>query len=646
MNRNLFVFFLATLFFLKSFALLAQSVNPEKLKTLFPEADAVFLEQSEQWTLDYQNDEWNIVQNTLEELYFLENAAQIYAQQHIYYSSFDEITDIDARTLVPNGKKFKTQKVETIETKDVMSGSIFYSDHKNKQFVFPSVQQGAITHLSYKRTSTEPRLLGAYYFSSYAPILKSEFTVHVPEHIKITYKVLGENTDKIQFSEKTNKGGTTYKWTATNMDKIAPEANAPSASYYMPHVVVYINSAINSKGETVSVIKDVSDLYSWYADLVKDVNGSEDAELKRLVGELTEGLTTDIDKVKAIFQWVQQNIKYVAFEDGLGGFIPREAAAVCQKKYGDCKDMSSIMVEMMNIAGINAHLTWIGTRDKPYTYNEVPTPIVDNHMIASAKINGEYVFLDATGENQPFGMPTSMIQGKEALIGIDAETYKIITVPVIAKDRNLDKEIIHLTIDDRNLKGSGTTQLTGYKKVFAEYARMRAISNASDQYFNEYLRKGSNKFEAKNVEETGFFDKNEDIQIKYDFEIPGYAKKAGSKIYVNLNLNQAYKDQEIDLKKRKFDKEVEYKHIEDTNITLDIPAGYAVDYLPENAKFDHELFGFNIEYAQKNGQVFVSQQLYIDFLILKRADFETWNQMIDLLSKAYQEVVVLKEIGE
>ena len=64
--------------------------------------------------------------------------------------------------------------------------------------------------------------------------------------------------------------------------------------------------------------------------------------------------------------------KYVAFEDGMGGFVPREAGLVCSRRFGDCKDMASILTAMNRAAGIPAYFTWLGTRDLPYTFSGTP----------------------------------------------------------------------------------------------------------------------------------------------------------------------------------------------------------------------------------------------------------------------------------
>ena len=48
--------------------------------------------------------------------------------------------------------------VQEISTQDVMVSGIFYGDYKKKSFVFPAVQQGALTYLSYNEVIKDPRM--------------------------------------------------------------------------------------------------------------------------------------------------------------------------------------------------------------------------------------------------------------------------------------------------------------------------------------------------------------------------------------------------------------------------------------------------------------------------------------------------------
>ncbi len=628
--------------------LLAQNIDAAALRLKYPDEDALFLNRNEHLRLDYSNGAWDIVNEVYEETYYLTPLGQGYGTKTIFYSSFEDISDINARTLLPIQKGNKTKydeiKVTNVEETDAMVGSVFYSDYKQKKIVFPSATPGSITRINYRETIKDPHMLTPFYFSTYAPTQHAEFVLTVPKHIVISYKLMGENSEAVKFSKTEDAGLMVYKWTAEDMPKIEREANAPDHSYYAPHVIVFINNIVNSDGSlNQSVLADTKDLYSWYSSLVENVNKSADNDLKKLVATLTATAKDDTEKARRIFAWVQDNIKYIAFEDGLGGLVPREAKDIMVKKYGDCKDMSSITVEMLRTAGVPAYLTWIGTRDKPYRYQDVPSPVADNHMIACAKLNGQFVFLDATGGYMPLGMPTSMIQGKEALIGISPDKYEIMQVPVIEKKQNAEIETVNLQVEDRQLKGKANVQLTGYKKTFAEYDYNRAKANADKGYFLRRFQKGTNKFAATLNTEKGYFDPEKPIEINYDFEIPDYVKVAGDKMYINLNLDKRYKNANIDLKKRKTARESEFKYIEQHTYFLQIPEGYAVEYMPPNNQYNNDLFGFTISYRENAGKVEVQQQVYCDFLLLNKGDFAAWNEMMQKLDDTYQEVLVLKK---
>ncbi len=635
-------------FLLSSISLEAQNINPEKIKQQFPDEDAVFLHKNVYLKIDYIDGEWQIAKDVKEEMLFMSDArAQMYSDKSIHYTSFEEIKNIEAKTKVPikmgRKPKYEEYKVRNIEERDDLGNSIFVSDHKELQFTFPAVQANAITSLKYTEITQDPHFLGAFFFSSYVPVLSSSYTVSFPDDVTITHTLLGNPSEDIKFEKLSKAGRNIYSWTAKSMEAMKIEPGAPHVSYYEPHVAIYINQVVDKAGKKIEVLKDAASLYGWYQSLIKDINKEEDNQLNTIVSKLIEGVDSEEEKVKRIFQWVQQNIKYVAFEDGLGGFIPREAKDVCHKKYGDCKDMSSLTVEMLKIAGIPAWLTWIGTRDRPYSYHEIPSPIVDNHMIATTQLDGEYVFLDATGEYVPFTYPTSMIQGKEAMIGLNQEKFEIVKVPVIGMKENIKEENIELSIDGRSLTGTADARFTGYKKVFSEYARLRAQSNNNPHFFDEFLLKGSNKFEVSNVTDKGFFKPDDEININYDFKIPSYVTQAGNKMYVNLNLDRKYENSKLDIKKRKLDKENEYKYIERLNIALNIPDGYEVEYLPPTFEYEDDAFGFTTTHTEEDGQVIVSHEVYMNYLILTKNNFTKWNEMIDQLNEAYAELIVLKK---
>ena len=231
-------------------------------------------------------------------------------------------------------------------------------------------------------------------------------------------------------------------------------------------------------------------------------------------------MTDDYTKTKAIFNWVQDKIKYVAFEDGLGGFIPRSGNKVCSRRFGDCKDMASIITKMMEYASIEGHLTWIGSRDIPYTYTELPTPNVDNHMIAAYKHNGEYIFLDATDEFVKFGRPSAFTQGKEALIRLSQDEYEIIEVPTMPAESNARNLQVELEISESEIKGNGKLSLTGYVKTNNRRSFQNLDKEEEEQILDYYLELGSNKFGVESYNIKNLEDRNEPTNIDFTFTLP------------------------------------------------------------------------------------------------------------------------------
>ncbi|MBL4651499.1 MAG: transglutaminase domain-containing protein [Flavobacteriales bacterium] len=363
-----------------------------------------------------------------------------------------------------------------------------------------------------------------------------------------------------------------------------------------------------------------------------------------MVDSLIYGLTTEQEKVKAIYYWVQDNIKYIAMEAGLGGFIPEEAAEVCKNKYGDCKGMSSITDQMLTIAGIESHLPWIGSRDLIYKYNEIPTPVVDNHMICTY-INGDtFHFLDATGSEVPLSLSTSFIQGKEALIDMGDGKFQIHEVPIIDRLTNLEIDTTNFTIDETG-KVIGKTKYisNGLNSIHLRRSLKGRTHNELKKYVSSYNAKGNNKFIVDTFQVDNIKDKDLPINISLEYTIQDYVTINGDELYVNMHLDRYFVNGKID-DDRENAYESDFKSTSRNVAYLDVPEGYAINYIPENDSSQDELFGYNIKYTKVNDkQIMLEFEVYENYLILSPEHFEDWNKMIKKLKNNYSETVILKK---
>lgn len=558
---------------------------------------------------------------------------------NIPYDNFSEISSIKGAAI--NAKTNKKSKLSQydISTNELKQRDIFYSDNKYKHFDFNNVEDKSKVEFSYKVKQNEPRLLSFFAFQHELQTVASQFQIKSDPSIEIGYKLFGDHQDKIVF-EKTKEGNLdVYTWKVTDMPAFEEENRAPNFTYFLPHIVYYIKS-YTKDNKKEALFPDVQHLYKWYYSLVKDINKLDQTALKTKTSELIKDKTNPKDKAKAIYNWVQENIHYVAFEYEMGGFIPRDAASVFDKKYGDCKDISNLLNEMFKTAGLESNLVWIGTRDKPYSFEDVPTPLVSNHMIASVKIDKQRYFVDGTDSFCPFTFPSAMIQGKEGLIGISETEFVIEKVPVIDKKENHLKVDMKLKINDDGVQGAAKLLLSGYEK--SDFLNVLA-SNKQKQ--DEILKSGLTRYNQKLEIESTEVKKNEydnkDAELLYNFKLESWTKKIGDKMIVKPILLAPFKGYIIDTKERKLSIENDNVFTNDFTYVYEIPENYQLDFIPENSKKENEVLSYDISYKKDKKSLIVSQKIALKKLVIETKDFDNWNALVNELNNQYNQSIIL-----
>ena len=610
-----------------------------ELKKKYASENAVYVIRKENAVIELENNSPVIYSNIYEELLLLTDQTNDYLEREIYMGNFSSIQNIDARSLIPDGDKYKTIKVKDFKVTNEIAEGEFYDDEKAYKFTYPGVVNGTREVLSYTERITDPHLFGRFFFKIFNPAEAAEYSVTVPNGVKIRYKLFNVNDSSVKFSIKQEEKNTIYTWTVQVSGKLKYDENAPNISYYAPHIVVLLDSYIIN-GTEKKVLSDTNALYDWFYSTVSYVDTAVSPGVRKLVDSITDGAAGNLEKAKRIFYWVEDNITYVAYEDSLGGFTPRETALVCSRRFGDCKDMASTLVEMLRVSGLKAYQTWIGTRDIAYTFREVPSPMATNHMICAYIENGQTYFLDATAKYAPFGFYTSMVQGKEAMIGMGPGKYNIVQVPIMDTDRNELIDSSRLTIENNQVRGTARFIAKGYGKIDIREQLLNYENKEKKDLLVALLGKGNNSFRIDSSSFQNLADKDKDLSIQYKFEINNYIQKDDKDIYVNMLLAKKYQNDLIE-SDRQAPKEFEYKNIDKSVTILQIPDGYKVASIPDSSSYQNTLFGFKINYRLKSQKLICQSYIYINTLMLNTEDFGPWNKMIHQLSKAYNETVTL-----
>ncbi len=116
----------------------------------------------------------------------------------------------------------------------------------------------------------------------------------------------------------------------------------------------------------------------WYASLEKD-RRAPTPEVRAKAQELTKGLTTDLEKIEALYDFVAKNFRYVSLSLGVGRYQPHAASDVLHDQYGDCKDKHTLLASLLEAEGLHASSVLINSSRK--LDPDVPSPSQFDHVI-------------------------------------------------------------------------------------------------------------------------------------------------------------------------------------------------------------------------------------------------------------------------
>ena len=614
----------------------------KKFKDLYPNDNYIQILDKTLYKIDIIKNNLDIKLYTTEQYIFLKNTQNLPTMHKIYSSEFLNLIKIEACSYVLKNKKYKKIPVKKFYNKTGINSNIFYDDVKEINFSFPGIAPGTIVEVKTVHDIKEPRLLNSFFLNTYHPIYQAEFTIDCDNNVDI--EILKLNMPQEPFIQTYNiNNRKIITWKGFYLKELEKEEYEPDKRYFVPHFIPIIKKYQLNNGLNISVLTDVDALYKWYYNLVANYDSNADhSKIINITKEITKDCVNEIDKVKKIYYWVQENIKYIAFEYGYGGFIPRRSDIIFNNRYGDCKDKSALLKTMLNLEGINAYFAWVGTTEIPYSYSQVYTPLSDNHMIITyIAPDSTFYFLDATGYYQPLDIPTSFIQGKETLISINKDNYIISKIPTVSSSINVFIDSVNFVIDGDKLKGKGNLTMSGYYKINILNTTMNLQQKDKKEIINKILEKGNNKFQVLDYT-INFEPYALHSTTSYNCLIDKYILKSGKNIYINLNLNRNFLKYKIQ-ENRKHPISFDYTFKKVFTFTIKIPDGYKIKYIPENLTLNYNNFSTTINYDVEDNYIKYTHNLVVDTLLITKEFFESWNTLIKSLENAYRQSIVLEK---
>ena len=166
-----------------------------------------------------------------------------------------------------------------------------------------------------------------------------------------------------------------WQWSVADLKAIRDERSMPP----WQKIAGRMSLALIKPGDTSKKVLTWADVGAWHSELTR---GRQQAtpEMRRKVAELTAASTNQLSKMNALARFVQNDIRYVAIELGIGGYQPHAAADVFQHRYGDCKDMATLLASLLREVGIESYYVIINT-ERGAVDAQTPPNLGFNHVM-------------------------------------------------------------------------------------------------------------------------------------------------------------------------------------------------------------------------------------------------------------------------
>lgn len=541
------------------------------------------------------------------------NAVILYKKQNTYFNSNSGgvklITEIHKRIKIYNkdgfdnatiilnlyksrGSKERATKIKAY-TYNLIDGKVVrdeldknqifnseYSYNYNQvKFTMPNVKEGSIIEIEYKLSSPFYFNIDEFRFQYDIPVKKLEAEIRTPKGYNFNAKSKGF----ISFfpnrsSKRDNRLGMEVDILSYSLEDV-PALKEEN----------YVNNIDNYKAgvifELVSIVipGSVSKYYAKkWGDVAKTIGSSDDykKELDKTnsfddsLDKVIANQQNDINKMKSIFKYVKDNIKWNEVD---GKYFQYGIRKALKEKKGNAADINLTLVAMLRYAGIDANPLIISTKD-----NLIPFfPTVDrlNYVLAYAEIDEKRYFLDATDEFSDINiMPLKNYNWK----GIFVDNNKLKWKRVGISQPNAGTSLYYLTgkLDEEGkLSGNIKTRLSNH----AAYMFRKKFKNQDLDGFLTHKEEILENIEISNYQANNSDTYEGNVTESFDFLKESAADIIDGKIYIQPLLFFKITENPFKLDERAFPIDFGYPFKDSYTINIELPKGYVLESSPEPA---------------------------------------------------------------
>ena len=315
---------------------------------------------------------------------------------------------------------------------------------------------------------------------------------------------------------------------------------------------------------------------------------------------------------KALADFAQHDVRYVAVEVGIGGYRPHAANEVFQHRYGDCKDKATVLSSMLAQIGVKSYYVIVNATRGVVDKNSPPSVSGFDHMILAIALPeatynqpmpalyehpkfGHLLIFDPTNDFVPFGQIPHYEQDNYGLL-VGEQGGELIHLPLSNPESN---RIIHTAklrlLPDGTLQGEMEERRSGFAAMRSRMYLQHETDNDRQKTIENLLGHSLSSFHIDNLEFVNAADIEQDLIIRYRFAAEHYAKNAGALLLVRPRVVGEMAGAWDANKPRHYAYDFPAPFLNTDNVEISLPDGFKVFELPEATKAS---FPF-AEYASK-----------------------------------------------
>jgi hypothetical protein len=480
------------------------------------------------------------------------------------------------------------------------------------------------------------------FMPSWMPVEDEEFTVEksvfeiiAPTDYKIRYKAFKYEKEPVVTGAKEK----TYHWEVNNLIAIKDEYAAPEWRRITPTVVVgATNFEISGFKGDMSNWKD----FGKFIYTLKQNRDNLPQQVKTTVHELTNHITDTRTKIEVLYNYLQQNTRYISIQLGIGGWQPFDAEYVAAKKYGDCKALTNYMFSLLKEAGIPSVYTLVKAgKHSGYMVEDFPAQQF-NHVILSVPLLKDTMWLECTSQTIAAGYLGDFTSNRSALM-IKEDGGYLVKTPVYNINDNVQTRRITAVLDENGkLNADIITNYSGWQQDDL-FGMINAYSKKEQL---EFLKKGID-LPTYDITSFGYKMIRSAIPVideKLNLVAENYAQLSGKRLFIQPNLlnktSLRFTDEE---RHQDIDLMFEYRDLDSVEVV--IPAGFVSEAIPSVVNISNKFGHYSISYKVDNNKVCMTRLFERNAGRFPASDYKELVKMYDDMYKADRAKVVLVKKG-